>query len=609
MNFNILPDPITCANKPGGVNSVIFDHAAGFLAAGHTINAGNDGIRIAHALAEVDNVDVYHNHGLYPIGDGLFDKSYSIANDTILRNALNAKVTICISEFSADILRHKLHINPIVTRNGIWINEYPAAGSPSGPILFPKAALDPNARPDAMLWLKDHTDYPLVSIAKIQGIKSTGPLSRQLFLEVMRECSIYLGVTKENNSMATMEAMRSGVPVVGYQTGFNSEWLVNGNGCELVPRGDLPALTDAIGRVMGNWKRYSKAAREYAEIFDWQPVINQLLGIYERVATDDENKLVSIIIPVHNYERYLSEAIQSAIAQTIPCEVIVVDDKSTDGSAAIAMSFESDGVRLIRNETNLGVAETRNRGIQQAKGEYVICLDADDRLHQNFAESHLAALRNRQDAIAYAPISIIDERGNPQSHKRMFRTAASPALQMAGKNQVPSCCMFRKSFWVRAGGYEKRFTPAEDANLWLKILSLGGIPKRASSEPLMDYRAHNQSLSAGGSFPEWWTGYQKYETPITERDTEIEIILQENEDPQNVKEILWQLKNQEQKKWSCSLVNPCPNLKQSFPWLKSSPPSRSRNVLSITPGTQLPPNFLTQYEQQTPPWMRESRSR
>ena len=468
MNLNISPDPISCANAPGGVNSVVYDHAAGFLAAGHTLNQGK-GLNIIHALSEADNVDVFHCHGLYPIGKEHFDSSYSKANDIVLRNALKAKVTICISEFSADILRHKLHIDPVVLRNGIWTDDYTSDGSPTGPILFPKVSLDANARPDEMLWLKEHTGYKLLSIARIPTIASTGPLNRKLFLSTLRECSIYLGTTKENNSMATMEAMISGVPVVGYDTGFNAEWLTNGLGCELVPRGDKPALIDAIARVMGDWKRYSDEAISYAQgMFDWQPVIDQLLDIYANVENTPENKSVSIIIPVHNYAKYLPEAIDSALAQTIPCEVIVVDDQSTDGSLEIARGY-GNKVSVIANESNLGVAETRNKGIEKAKGEFIVCLDADDRLHPDFAEKHLAAFRTNEDAIAYSPINIIDGQGKDKNQK-IFRAGAQPNLQAVGRNQIPSCCMFRKSFFIRAGGYDKRYTPAEDANLLVEDL-------------------------------------------------------------------------------------------------------------------------------------------
>jgi hypothetical protein len=178
-------------------------------------------------------------------------------------------------------------------------------------------------------------------------------------------------------------------------------------------------------------------------------------------------------------------------------------------------------------------------------------------------------------------------------------------MQMAGKNQIPSCCMFRREFFTRAGGYDKRYTPAEDANLWLKIFSLGGIPQRAASEPLMEYRTHDKGLSSSGVFPNWWNGCApRFEMPIEERDPRITIIL---DDTQNAKETLWSLENQENKNWNCHTTEACPLLKESFPWLTDKKPNRLGSVLKIAAGTVLLPNFLTRYAQQTPPWTRDAR--
>ena len=604
QNLNIFPNPIDCADKPGGVNSVVFDHAAGFLASGLTVDNKANGLKIVHALAETDSPDVFHCHGLYPIGNGYFDERYSKANDTILRNALRAKVTICVSEFAANILRHKLHIDPIVIRNGVWLDEYTAGGSALGPVLFPKAALDANAKPDEMLWLKENTDLPLLSIARIPTVKSLGPLPRDMFVKVLHQCSVYLATTKENSSMATMEAMLSGVPVVGYDTGFNSEQLESGNGCELVAKGDIVSLNEAIRKVRANWQRYSKQARSYAQIFDWQPVIDKLIGIYSDVEKQVESKSVSIVIPVHNYGIYLAQAVESALAQTIHCEVIVVDDKSTDNSVEVARKFAPKGVIVVENDINLGVAETRNKGIARAKGNYIVCLDADDYLLPNFVEEHLKAFTDRQVAITYAPINLVDARGEDKQ-QRLFRQIAQPRQQAVGKNQVPSCCMFRKEFWTRASGYDKRYTPAEDANLWLKIFSLGGKAVQASSKSLMNYRTHGDSLSAKGEFPDWWNGYPSFETPIQERDAEVDVVVTDTED---LKGILWQLENQKNPKWNCRLANPDRmEAKKSFPWLSNTPPMRTGNVMMVMPGMQLHPDFITQSALQIPPWVASPR--
>lgn len=89
--------------------------------------------------------------------------------------------------------------------------------------------------------------------------------------------------------------------------------------------------------------------------------------------------MISVVIPVFNGEATIARALDSALAQKTELEVIVVNDCSTDGTAEILKKYAADGrVRLLDNPSNLGVAESRNRGVDAALGEYVAFLDADD---------------------------------------------------------------------------------------------------------------------------------------------------------------------------------------------------------------------------------------
>lgn len=90
------------------------------------------------------------------------------------------------------------------------------------------------------------------------------------------------------------------------------------------------------------------------------------------------SNLVSIIIPVYNAAEWLPETITSALEQTWPeKELIIVDDGSTDNSLAIARSFEASNVKVI-GQQNLGACTARNRALQEARGDYIQFLDADD---------------------------------------------------------------------------------------------------------------------------------------------------------------------------------------------------------------------------------------
>jgi glycosyltransferase involved in cell wall biosynthesis len=106
--------------------------------------------------------------------------------------------------------------------------------------------------------------------------------------------------------------------------------------------------------------------------------------------------LVSVIIGAYNAERYLAEAIDSVLAQTHrPFELIVVDDGSTDGTAAVAEAY-GGLVRCIRQQ-NGGMAASRNRAIPEAGGEYLAFLDADDRFTPTKLEQQLAVFAERPE--------------------------------------------------------------------------------------------------------------------------------------------------------------------------------------------------------------------
>jgi succinoglycan biosynthesis protein ExoO len=100
---------------------------------------------------------------------------------------------------------------------------------------------------------------------------------------------------------------------------------------------------------------------------------------------------VSVIVPAYNAERYVENAVYSALAQTLAdVEIIVVDDASTDATAQIVAGICDDRVRLLRNERNCGPAQARNLALRAARGEWIAFLDADDW----FAPNRLEVLLN-----------------------------------------------------------------------------------------------------------------------------------------------------------------------------------------------------------------------
>ena len=153
--------------------------------------------------------------------------------------------------------------------------------------------------------------------------------------------------------------------------------------------------------------------------------------------------------------------------------------------------------------TNIGVAETRNKGISKAKGEIILCLDADDILCLDYIQRGLPRFVDPRVGIVYGSLSLMDEKQR-EVGKRWFDAPFNFKNQAIGMNSVPTCCMFRKEAWLRAGGYRKYESPAEDAGLWTRIASQGWrVVFINDNRPTLNYRMHDGSLSRATKFPDW----------------------------------------------------------------------------------------------------------
>ena len=206
---------------------------------------------------------------------------------------------------------------------------------------------------------------------------------------------------------------------------------------------------------------------------------------------------VSVVIPAYNQGQYLRGAIKSVLAQTYhDYEIIVVDDGSTDNTAAIAAGFEPD-IRYIYQD-NQGLAGARNTGIRQARGEYIALLDSDDLWLPSFLEAMMAlAAANPRAAVFYCGLNYIDARGRllPQSG----RIKPTPPEEMyhtllRANHLVPSATMIKRSVVVEAGLFDIAFRRLQDWELWIRLLRRGhtfiGL-----DQCLLQYRIHDESLS------------------------------------------------------------------------------------------------------------------
>ena len=197
--------------------------------------------------------------------------------------------------------------------------------------------------------------------------------------------------------------------------------------------------------------------------------------------------MISVVIPLYNKEQSIAATLQSVLAQTYTdFEVIVVDDGSTDKSADVVRNFISTvksevckvkNVRLIHQE-NAGVSAARNRGIMEAKGEYIAFLDADDLWAQNYLATLAALITDFPNAGLYS-LGYVEMKGDQSS--------------MSDRNDIPvqrgwvsHPWKMRKGLWtgsvaasrerlLKLGMFDTRMTHGEDLDMWWRLILDGGL--------------------------------------------------------------------------------------------------------------------------------------
>jgi len=181
---------------------------------------------------------------------------------------------------------------------------------------------------------------------------------------------------------------------------------------------------------------------------------------------------VTVAIPVYNREKYIAQAIDSIRGQTFTdFELLVIDDSSTDKSVEIVRSYSDTRLRLVCHDTNYGVATTRNRAIELARGEYLAFLDSDDWAHPQRLAKQVAFLDSHPDYVAVgAWIEWMNEAGSPLG--RIKRKATSPediaALRLFQSGIENSASMARVRV-LREYGLREDCDGSEDFDLWARI--------------------------------------------------------------------------------------------------------------------------------------------
>ncbi len=214
-----------------------------------------------------------------------------------------------------------------------------------------------------------------------------------------------------------------------------------------------------------------------------------------------EKPKVSVIVPAYNVSGYIQDALSSLEQQTFAdFEALVIDDGSTDDTAAVVQKFcQRDNRFQLLKKQNGGLSSARNYGIRHAQGEYIALLDGDDIYHRDKIATHVARLYNQPDVgVVYSASRTIRDDGKPTFISLSGKPVHSnPMLALLCKNFVGhgSNAVFRRCLISEVGGFDEDLCSWEDVDLWLRIAAMQKWRFFREKRVLCYYRVRPSGLS------------------------------------------------------------------------------------------------------------------
>ena len=230
-------------------------------------------------------------------------------------------------------------------------------------------------------------------------------------------------------------------------------------------------------------------------------VSQEALDNRQSIHRDDSTSkpLVSIIMTVYNGAEYIGDAIESVLTQNCPkFELIIIDDGSTDNTKEVISNYEDQRIRYFYQE-NSGMSNALNHAVRQARGRYIMPLDADDMMVPDFIAKHLAEFEKHPDVdLVYSDVLLIDENSNPirimnkpeyQDRRYLIRD-----LFRAGHPVVPFRLGIKRTVYDKIGLYDEKLKVGMDYDMMRRFVK-AGLKEHHLGEPLHLRRMHTDSLS------------------------------------------------------------------------------------------------------------------
>ncbi|UAB76396.1 glycosyltransferase family 2 protein [Mesoflavibacter sp. SCSIO 43206] len=207
--------------------------------------------------------------------------------------------------------------------------------------------------------------------------------------------------------------------------------------------------------------------------------------------------LVSIITPMYNSEKFILKTINSVVDQTYSnWELLLIDDGSTDNTIQIVEGFKQkySNIKLLQNSKNLGAAQSRNKGIIEAKGDYIAFLDADDLWKPNKLDLQIQFMQTHNCDVSFSSYEQIDENGKPLNKL----VQAIPKLTY--NKYIKTNYIGNLTGMYNAKTLGKITSPdlrkRQDWLLWLAAIKKSSKPALGIQESLAYYRVRQNSMSS-----------------------------------------------------------------------------------------------------------------
>jgi glycosyltransferase involved in cell wall biosynthesis len=212
--------------------------------------------------------------------------------------------------------------------------------------------------------------------------------------------------------------------------------------------------------------------------------------VREERLSQTSSPTVAVVVPVFNPGKLLIETLESVRRQSHPCEVILVDDGSTDETTLEILAAVDPAEALVIRQSNRGAAAARNAGIRRSGAKYILPLDADDLIEPDYLAKAVEVLESEPDVgIVYCHADFIGDVVGPWQLPDY-----SPAA-MVVDNIIFVSALFRREDWQSVGGYDETLlSGGEDWDFWLSLIDLGREVVRLP-DTLFHYRIHGEERS------------------------------------------------------------------------------------------------------------------